>query len=208
MKPFTKKELIGVSLILLVVGAVTLNGLRLSVRRARDAQRMADLGAVSDGLEQFHEVYGFFPPDEDGKIKACKADNFDNVVIELKNLGRLDRNLFISGLRACEWGKDSFADLLDESHEPYIKSLPVDPSSDEGYSYHYISNMNRFQIFAGLEGGMEEDVYNAKVAQRSLLCGTQLCTVGKSYADTPLDKTLEEYEKELKEKQRNASSRQ
>lgn len=207
MKPFTKHELIGVTLILFVVGAITLNGLRLSVRRARDAQRMADLGAVSDALELFHEEYGFFPPEENGKIKACKGETFDTVLGEIKKLGRIDQTLLISGLRACNWGADSFADLLNESREPYIKSLPIDPSSKEGYLYHYISNMKRFQIFSGLEGEMDEDVYNSSVAMRSLPCGIKTCSVGKAYADTPLDKTIEEYEEELLQKQRNAGSR-
>jgi type II secretory pathway pseudopilin PulG len=205
MKFFTKHELIGVAIILLVVGAVTLNGLRLSVRRARDAQRMADLGAISDALNQFYEEYGFFPPHEDGKIKACKGDTFESALAEIKKLGRIDQNVFISGLRACNWGNDSFADLLNEHREPYIKSLPVDPSSKDGYSYNYISNMKRFQIFAGLEGGSEEDIYAPSVVSRNLNCGRIVCSVGKAYADTPLDKTIEEYEEELLQKQKNAS---
>jgi type II secretory pathway pseudopilin PulG len=202
MKPFTKRETIGTVLILLIVAAITLTGLIASIRRARDAQRMADLGSISNALEQFHEEYGFFPPSQNGNIKACKGDNFNEVITKLKELPQFDYNLFISGLRECKWGEDGLRDLADDTRDPYIKTLPIDPKSKEGFTYTYISNTKRYQVFAHLEGETNEDLYDPQVAFRHINCGIMECNVGKSYANTPLGKSIEEYEQELIDKAR------
>lgn len=200
MKPFSKSEIIGVSLIFLVVGTITLSGLVTSLRRARDAQRMNDIGAISDALDVFREEYGFLPESENGKIKACKGSNFDQVSEELKALPQFDRKLFFSGLRACEWGVDRFADVADDTRKPYLSPLPRDPRSKSGRTYTYLSNTNRYQIFASLEGREEEDSYNPKVVTRNISCGDTICNVGKGFMNTPLDKSIEEYENELLQK--------
>lgn len=203
MKPFTKHELLGVLTILVVVGALTLTGLITSLRRSRDAQRMADLGAISNALDQFHEEYGFFPPSEKGNIKACKGDNFNEVLEKLKNAPQFDREVFESGLRACTWGNDSLRDVADDSRNPYMTVLPVDPKSKAGQSYLYITNGRRYQLFARLEEGSDEDFYDSHVFRRSLQCGREICNVGKGFANTPVDRSIEEYEAELMEKAGN-----
>ncbi len=202
MRFFTKHETIGVIIIFLIVGAFTFQGLLVSIRRSRDAQRMADLGAIANALDQFHEEYGFFPPSDNGKIKACKGDNFDEVLEKLESNAKFDNELFLSGLQACEWGQDSLQDIFDTTRTPYIKPLPQDPQTSQGLSYHYLSNTRRYQIFAHLEGGKEEDFFNQAVEMRALNCGTSICNVGRSYIDTPLDRTIEQYEIELLEKAR------
>jgi hypothetical protein len=198
MKPFTKKELFRVFLIFAVVFAVTGVNLRASLRRARDAQRKGDLGQISNVLGKFFNDYGFFPPSEDGKIKMCKGDNFDSVIQEVKEKKPFDRELFFSGLRSCEWGKDGIEDILDPISPPYIKVLPSDPKQDEGISYYYLSNAARFQVYAYLEGGKDETGYDAGIVARNLPCGIKICSFGKSYG-VPVDKSIEYYEKELLE---------
>jgi type II secretory pathway pseudopilin PulG len=79
MKSFTKKEVVGIALIFFVVFLITFKGLLTSERRARDAQRRGDLGAISNALYAYQKDFGFFPPSENGKIKACRADNFNEV---------------------------------------------------------------------------------------------------------------------------------
>jgi type II secretory pathway pseudopilin PulG len=202
MKSFTKYELIGVVIILLIVGGFTVTGLFTSLRRARDAQRMADLGSLSNALVVFREEYGFFPSSSNGKIKACKGERFDEVLSELQTLPQFDKDLFESGLRECNWGDDSFRDLVDETRDPYLASVPIDPKHKDGTTYTYLSNGRRFQIFASLEGGSEEEFYDPAVVARNISCGNFLCSVGKAYANTPLDRSIEKYEEELIEKEK------
>jgi hypothetical protein len=194
MRSFTKNELIGVAIILAAVGFFFAQGIQMSLLRARDSQRMGDLNTVSNALFSFYEEYGFFPSEEDGRIKACKADNFDSVVQTLESLPAFDRTLFESGLRACIWGEDSFAQTSQEEKSAFPK-LPRDPQTKDGLSYTYFSNGNRFQLFAHLES--DDDFYDPSVFARKLSCGSEICNVGKSYASTPLDRSIEEYEQEL-----------
>jgi len=101
MKPFNRQELIGVVLISLVVFSATWFNLKVAIRRSRDAQRKADLGAISDALGLYNQDFGFFPPSDNGKIKACKADNFDEIVSALSK-ETFSLNKFFEGLRSCD----------------------------------------------------------------------------------------------------------
>lgn len=194
MKPFTKHEFIGVTIIILVVGLFFGQGILMSLLRARDSQRMGDLSTISDVLIAFHDEYGFFPISEDGKIRACKGDTYEAVSEALKKVPQFDRALFESGLRVCVWGED---ELVHSS-----TTLPRDPKTDGGVMYMYLANGNRFQILAHLES--KEDFYDPNVASRNISCGTSLCTVGKAYATTPLDRSIDEYEREI---QKNSSGK-
>lgn len=203
MKAFSKNEFIGVFIIFLIVFAITFSGLQKAEMRARDAQRKSDVQEISDALQKFYSDFGFFPPEENGKIKMCKKENFDAVVNELKSLKKFDRNLFFGGLRGCEWGKDSFRDPLDDSYKPYLSTIPSDPKSGSGVSYLYFSNTRRFQIFTVLEAETEDDAYDRKVVSRKLSCGVKICSFGKSSGEIPLDISIEEYESLLEKKSGN-----
>lgn len=200
MRWFTKSEIRGVATILIVVITVTLFNLSIAVRRARDVQRRGDLGAISDALDKFYADYGFFPPSEGGKIKFCKASNFDAILSQVNEKLFFDRELFFQGLRLCEWGVDPFDDVINNG-ESYMGTLPSDPKSVENISYYYLSNTKRYQIYSYLEGEKREIGYSESILARSLACGGKVCSFGKSYADTSLDKSIEEYEAELVEKQ-------
>ena len=197
MKPFTKTEAIIVSLLFLIVFGITSLGLKTSLRRSRDAGRKSDLGALSEALHAFYEDYGFFPPSDDGKIKMCKAENFDSVLARMKEEKRFDLGGLETALIPCEWGSDALADILDEAGLVYLERIPIDPRDGQGIKFLYLSNTRRFQIYAYLEGEVEEGGYDEKIVARNLPCGEKICSFGKSSGDTPLDKSFEKYEEEL-----------
>lgn len=199
---FNKNELIATLIILSVLGAALYKNMILALRRARDAQRRADINALVDQVSNYGRDFTFVPVDEDGKIRACKGENFASVVQDLKKEKDFDRNLFFSGLTGCQWGKDSLTDVLDESFNPYIKILPQDPKTNEGLSYLYLSNGTRFQIYAYLEGEADEEGFRDGIVKRNLRCGNKICNFGKAYGTTPLEKSIEDYEKELLEKEK------
>ena len=199
MKPFSKSEFRGVLIILTVLFVVTLLEMRTSVRRARDAQRRADIGNISNALNKFLDEFGYFPPSEDGKIKMCKKDNFEEVMSQVRKREQFDRDLFFEGLRPCDWGKDELSDVMDEGYEPYLKVIPSDPLRDDGLTYIYLSNTKRYQIFTYLEGETEETGFDEGIVARNLSCGKGICSFGRHYA-SPLVKRIEEYEEELRKK--------
>lgn len=137
------------------------------------------------------------PPTDDGMIKACPGDNFDDIVTDIKDDKVFDRNKLFTGLRKCNWGDDELRDLFDLQYDPYLKVVPQDPREESGISYLYLSNENLFQIYAYLEGENAEDGYDPEIVKRGLMCGSKVCNYGKSYVDIPLNKSIEEYEEEL-----------
>lgn len=203
MKPFTKQELIGVGAIFLLLIFATLLNLRVSIRKARDAQRRADLGTISEALYSYNARFGFFPPSEDGKIKACKADNFEEVVTKLKNDPNSVEGGVFAAMKPCLWGEDKLSDIFDESYPSFLSPIPRDPKESEGIKYLYFSNTRMFQLYAFLEGGEGEVGFDRGIVARGLSCGVRICNFGKSSGETPLDKSLEDYEKELLEKKKS-----
>lgn len=201
MRFFTRTELLVTVVGLLCIGILSYFNFSTSLRRARDSQRREDLGRLSDALNSFHQDFGFFPPSSpDGKIIACKGENFDEVVAELKTLKHFDLALYITGLVSCEWGWDGLSEFTDGTS--YIRTIPTDPKHAEGIRYLYISNLNRYQLFSYLEGTESEIGYDSGIVGRSLNCGTKICSFGKAYSITPLDKSIEEYENELLQKKK------
>ncbi|KKU16553.1 MAG: hypothetical protein UX25_C0030G0006 [Candidatus Woesebacteria bacterium GW2011_GWC2_45_9] len=174
MKFFTRKELLAVILIFSAIILASLGNFKVSLRRARDVQRKNDIRSVSDALVKYSEDFGPFPLAEDGKIVGCQGPET-----------KIDEKGRITGLVACEWGRDALAD-----------KLPQDPLFKEGYRYFYLSNGKRFQLYASLEG-IDEPEYDQKIIARNLSCGSYICNFGLSYGPTPLDKSIEEYENEL-----------
>lgn len=200
MKFFTKNELKGVGIILLFIFALSIFNFRISLRRARDAQRKGDLRAISNALEKYHDDFGFFPPaTQNGKIKAC----FDGVLEGRKSEDEEESPFilddFFAQLKACEWGKDSLRDVSDPDHPAYLPTIPADPKTDQDVNYRYFSSQNRYQIYTYLEGGDSEAEYNTAIVERGVSCGNKVCSFGLSFGSTPLNKSIEEYELELLE---------
>lgn len=203
MRPLSKREITGVSLILAFVFLLSLFNFGVSIRKSRDAQRKGDLGAISRSLEKYRDDFGFFPPATgDGKILACPKDNFDEIASQAMTPTGLDMEKYFEAFVGCVWGEDKLIDPQDKDHPPYINPLPKDPK-DGVIQYLYFSNTKRFQIFAYLEGEHQEDGYNENIEKRNLYCGNAICNFGRSFGETPLDMTIEEYEIELIEKINN-----
>lgn len=201
MKFFTKRELKGIGIILFFIFLASFTNFRVALRRARDAQRRADLGVISNALLKFQADFGFFPLNsDDGKIKACKPDNFQELLREASSKEPFDTGTYLKGLKPCEWGEDSLRDLSDDTYLPYLSTIPRDSRWDKGISYRYLSNERRFQIYTHLEGEESEIGYNQGIVKRQLNCGEEICNYGKVFGQTPLDKSIEEYENELLEK--------
>ena len=190
MKFFTKQERLVVAGILLLIIVVSLPNFVVAIARARNSQRKNDLGTLKNGLTSFQKDLRAFPlSSQDGRIMACSPtlkEVLGEITIEYK---------------PCDWGKDALADEMDPEFPAYIPTLPQDPKVSEGASYLYFSNGGRFQIYAYLEVG-DDDEFNPKVVARGLMCGTKVCSFGVASSDTPLDKSIEEYENELLEKQK------
>jgi type II secretory pathway pseudopilin PulG len=81
-----------------------------------------------------------------------------------------------------------------------IPSLPKDPGTPMGYSYLYLTDGKFFQLYASLEGGSDESVYSPTIEKLGLKCGEFICNFGKASGETPLDKSLQEYENEINAK--------
>jgi hypothetical protein len=199
MRPFTKNEMLGIGLVLSLTFFLTAVNLRISLRKSRDAQRLSDIGAISEALDKYQEDFGFYPPSTpDGKILACKGENFGNIPEGIPEGEK--RVYFFKSLRGCNWGEDGLRDVNDDSFEPYLKTIPRDPKAGSGYSYLYLSDTNRFQLYAYLEGGKSEVGFRDGIIGRDLHCGVNICSFGKASGDTPLEKSIEEYENEIRQK--------
>lgn len=185
---FKRYEFFSIVGILLVLFSATFINLGVSLRRSRDAQRKSDLRSIADSLVKFQNDFSNFPFAQDQKIAACVEEGFDAT-----KLGPADSVPFV----ACQWGEDQLKDVTDANYAPYSERLPRDPKSAQGIDYLYISNGKRFQLFAHLEGGADDNEYKPEVEARGLMCGIKICNFGVGFSTTPLDKTLEEYENEL-----------
>ncbi|OGM03931.1 hypothetical protein A3E15_00320 [Candidatus Woesebacteria bacterium RIFCSPHIGHO2_12_FULL_42_9] len=187
MKFFTKQEALAVVAILLAIILISLQNFRTSLRRARDAQRKNDIGAIANGISRYGNDFAVYPlASGDGKILACRPEVSTNKVGEE-----------IVEFEPCIWGKDSLRDALDLTYPSYIEALPSDPEGDLGISYLYLSSGQNYQVYAALEG-VDEAEYDPNIVARNLTCGMRICNFGRS-SGVPLDKSIEEYENELLE---------
>jgi len=188
MKAFTKEEKRVVGLILFAILSITLVNFRSSFVRSRDAQRKSDLNSIASSLEKYNEDFGFFPPEVDGKITACKKDDQQE-----KILGKVDLKDYFA---PCRWGEDSLRDLSDPEFPPYIVKLHADPQTDMGVSYLYKSDTKHFQLYAHLEGASDVEI-RPEIVSLGLMCGKAVCNYGKTQGGTPLDMSLDEYNAQL-----------
>ena len=187
---FKKDEGIAVFVILAVlIGIIALN-LQVSFRKSRDSQRKSDIRAVHDALAAYQNDFGYFPSSLDGDILACLPDDEIDTYRDAESVEDVD-------FKKCRWGWDSLRDVFDTSYPSYLERLPADPQHTQGGRYYYVSNGSRFQIYAALESE-DEDEYSQEIVDRNLPCGDRICNFGRAFSRTPLDKTIEEYENELR----------
>ncbi len=182
MKNFTRSEIKAILIIFFFLFVISLPNFIVSLRRARDAQRKADIGSIQDALFKYQADFGYFPLAIDGKIAACEP-------VSYKEVNGVKTPVF----SACEYGMSSLRDLSDSSYPAYMNIIPNDPKNGQGRTYYYFSNTGRFQIYGSLEGE-SEDEYDEDIVSRGINCGEKLCNFGKSSGKTPLNMSLEEYE--------------
>lgn len=176
---FNRNEIIASTLILAFVGLATYFNMQVSVRRGRDIQRKNDIRAIHDGLYGYFVDESSFPPSFEGKIVAC--------------FGGVDENEVPQAV-PCNWHDDPLPNIFKD--QVYINNLPTDPLHNSGSRYYYISNGRTFQIYAALEG-TDEAEYDPVIVKRNIMCGNRVCNFGRAFNQTPLDKSIEEYENEL-----------
>lgn len=179
---FTRKEITGLSIIMVVLLFFMLFNFSISERKARDSQRKQDVRDIANALEAYRDDFGSFPASDNGKIVGCDTGKKDNLGMPI--------------LRACNWGEDFFGNSVDTKARKYLERIPVDPRNSQGMSYYYLSDGRFFQLFAALEGEDEAE-YDRVIIARNLVCGNKICNFGLASSHTPLDKSIEEYENEI-----------
>ncbi|HEX6977374.1 MAG TPA: hypothetical protein VF185_03385 [Patescibacteria group bacterium] len=175
MRIFSKQESIALTVILSILFVVSYFNFAKALVRSRDLERRNDIGAITKGLEDFRTDFASYPQStKEGLINACNG--------------------------GCVWGKDPLRDINDLTYPAYMNVIPLDPRTGDGYSYLYFSNGRRFQIYATLEDAQGVE-YDPKIVAMNLKCGTKICNFGRSSPETPLDKSIEQYENELIQEQ-------
>ena len=148
--------------------------------------RRDDLGGLVHALDGYLADFEVLPPaSPDGRIMDCEKPGDKPV----KN----DKGRWVVNAIPCDWGKDSFTDLI--NGKVYMSVLPRDPDYLKGTKYLYFTDGNRYQIFAAMEGRDEAEV-DPKIIARYLKCGDKICNVGRAY-NVPIDISIEEYDKLL-----------
>lgn len=199
---FNKRESIGIVLILLFIFAFSTYNYFVSLRRARDIQRRDDLTALSVALERYYNDFNRYPlATDDGRLIAClpKGWTFEDMKKILAGRPLENRDKMFAKMEPCEWGKDSLADISDNSRDIYLTVIPKDSRTQDGYAYRYYSTGKHFQVYGAFEGKANLE-YSKAIFDKKIPCGVQTCNFGKASRGTPLDKSLGQYENELRTK--------
>jgi type II secretory pathway pseudopilin PulG len=190
MKRFTKPEIISLIVIFLVLLVVALPNFATSLKLARDQVRRDDMGAMEHAMDTYLAEFNNALPraTPDGRIIDCLKPGDKPI----KNANGSYSYTPIP----CEWGKDAFTNLL--TGEVYISRLPNDPNASKGVKYVYLTDGNRYQIYASMEDKNEPE-YDPKIVARNLPCGVEICNIGRGY-NVPTDISIEAYDQLLIEK--------
>lgn len=126
---FTLVELLVVMAILSLLATVGFGQYRTSQKKARDAQRKADLDNIGRVVEMYYNDNASYPVGDDGLISV------DGVSID--------------------WGNQLIKEYDDQS-VVYMKSLPVDPADNQHYCYQ--SDGTYYRVFTSLENDNDSDI--------------------------------------------------
>lgn len=182
---FNKSETLSLVVIFLILVGIAIPNFAASLRRSRDQVRRDDLGSLMTALEKYKIDFGIYPPSSsDGQIMDCLKPG-DTPYKDKKGF-------WVINSVPCEWGKDPLVNLLTKN--TYMTILPRDPDWQKGVSYLYISDGDRYQLFASMEGKNEPEV-DSKIIAENLKCGTRVCNVGR-FVNCEIPKTLEKCEQE------------
>jgi len=193
MKLFKRQEIFGVGIILVVIVVVTYINILVSLRNERDLIRNLDVSAIAKGVKQYRADYGFYPASQDGTILACSGkdtrivkDEFGRVVFFNKKA----KKPLLENLVACKWGEDALLDINDIEYPNYLSSIPKDPRQEDGYSYFYLSNGQKFQILGAFEGKSQKE-YSKEIKALKISCGSKVCNFGKTNMGTGIKEVLQ-----------------
>lgn len=189
---FTRNQLLTVFIILVGIVIATTINLKMAYMRSRNVTRKTDMRNIHSALTEYRNDYANFPASDQGKIVAC--------------FGGVDENEIPQRV-ICEWAKDPIPDIFDmnEKGTDYMEKLPSDPKHIDGRRYLYLSNGRYFQVYAALEGS--DPSVDQGIIGRSLICGSEVCNFGLSSDNAPLEKSIEEYENELRIKSANEKNK-
>ncbi|MFH1601377.1 MAG: prepilin-type N-terminal cleavage/methylation domain-containing protein [Candidatus Shapirobacteria bacterium] len=123
-KGFTLVELLVVMAIMAILASIAFGQYRNSQKKARDAQRKADLDNIARALEMYYSDHGSYPLNYEGLIS-------------------------VDGETGVGWTESFQADVGDDQTVVYMKRLPKDPQTD--YSYCYFGDSDSFTLYAKLE---------------------------------------------------------
>ncbi len=185
VKIFSKSETISLIVIFIILTTISIPNFAASLRRSRDQVRRDDMGSLMGAIGQYQIDFGVYPPSsEDGRIVDCLKPGDAPYKDE--------KGFWVINSIPCVWGQDAFANLL--TKREYMTVLPRDPDWQKGASYRYISDGDRYQLFASMEGGNEPEV-DARIVAEGLGCGTRICNIGRS-VNCDIPKTLRQCEEE------------
>ena len=190
MKHFSKSEVISLVIIFIVLVAVAVPNFIASLRRARDQTRRDDMGALNKAFDEYLADFNNSLPhaSPDGRIMDCLKPG--DAPVKNKSGGWSYSPI------PCNWGKDSLVNLI--TGKVYMPVLPQDPDYKKGTAYLYLSDGDRYQIYAAMEGADEPEI-DPKIIARNLMCGNKICNIGRAY-NVPIDISIEAYNKLLMEK--------
>jgi len=188
MKPFTKIERISLGVIFLILIAVAVPNFIVSMMKSRDQIRRDDMGSINHALDAYLADFEHLPTSSpDGRIMAC---------IKPGDIPYKDKTgKLVFDFLPCDWGKDAFKNQF--TGKVYLPVLPNDPDYQKGVKYLYLSDGNRFQLFAAEENRKEVEI-DPKIVARNLPCGIKFCNIGRAY-NVPIDISIEEYNRQLGE---------
>jgi type II secretory pathway pseudopilin PulG len=149
---FSRGEKVFLVVVFAILLAFMTYQFQISLRKGRDFQRKQDVRDIFNDIEKFEGQFGYLPMSLNGKIVGCRP--------QLKGSSTI---IF----SPCEWGES----------EAYFGKLPQDPYYNKGWSYYFISDGRRFQVYASLEGKTEAE-YDPEIEAKGIKCGERICNFG------------------------------
>lgn len=148
---FTLIELLIVIVILGILATIGLTFFTSAQMRGRDTKRKNDLKQVATALELYYSDYSVYPTASvDGKINGCPSTT----------------------PTSCSW--DGKTSEFTDGKTMYMKMVPADPSSSNGYYYRTVtvdSVANQgYQLFAALENSQDQSRISTAYS-----CGANTC---------------------------------
>lgn len=155
---FTLMEILIAIAIMGIMAALLSGNFISSQKKARDAQRKADLRQMQNALELYFNDKSVYPVSSGGVIVGCGNCN--------------------GAPSSCTWNSQSeFRDTVPSScGTTYMKKLPKDPVATQ--NYYYWSDGTSYKLYACLENTRDQKILNPLPAGVSCGGGCTTCNYG------------------------------